>query len=130
VVRTLVVAVAVFAVPAAPAAAATGYAFGREGGNIRPFGVTVTASGAVRVTGPVTVGRTQLTAAQLAAVASAASGARFTALPATTRCPGALPDIASLFVTAGGHNVSVHGGCVTRFARVWNALVAAVELRY
>jgi hypothetical protein len=126
-----VLAVALAVVALAPAAAAsTGYAFGREGGNIRPFTVTVTPSGAVRVTGPVTVGRTKLTAAQLASVATATASARFSSLPLTTRCPGTLPDFASTFVTAGGRTVTVHGGCVPRFVQVWNALVAAVKLRY
>lgn len=106
------------------------YAFGRESGNIVPFTITISQSGAVHVIGPVKAGRKQLTASQLAAVASAVTTARFATLPATTTCPGTLPDIASTWVKAGSHRVQVHGACSSRFTRVWNALASAVRLSY
>ena len=112
------------------ASQAGSYSFGRESGNILPFTITITQSGAVHVTGPVKVGRTQLTATQLAAVASAVAKARFATLPATTVCPGTLPDVASTWVRAGSHRVQVHGACSSRFTRVWNALATAVRLSY
>jgi len=112
---------------ASPAGA---YSFGRESGNIVPFTVTIAQNGAVRVTGPVKVGRAQLTATQLADLASAVAKARFATLPATTACTGTLPDIAATWVRAGTHRVQVHGSCSSRFTRVWNALAAAVRLSY
>jgi hypothetical protein len=128
--RLLVVAaLTCLAAPAAGASAAR-YSFGREGGNIIPFTVTIAATGAVHASGPVKVGRAHLTTAQLASLGKVAKQARFSALPATTLCSGTLPDIASTFVAAGSHTVRVHGSCSTRFSRVWNALAAAVRLSY
>jgi len=123
-------AVTLLAAALAAPASAGGYSFGRLGGNIIPFTVTIDAQGATHASGPVHVGRSKLTAAQLAAVAKAAAAARFASLPATTLCPGTLPDVAATFVVAGGHRVTVHGGCSARYATVWNALTAAVRLTY
>jgi hypothetical protein len=106
------------------------YSFGRESGNIVPFTVTIAQSGAVRVTGPVKVGRTRLTAGQLAVLAAAVSTAQLATLPPTPACPGTLPDIASTWIKAGSHRVQVHGSCSPRFTRVWNALASAVHLSY
>ena len=104
--------------------------FGREGGNIIPFTVTITQSGEVRSSGPVEVGRTKLTAAQLAGLVQTEVQAGFSALPATTACPGTLPDIATTWIKAGSRLVRVHGSCSKRFLRVWNALAATVLLSY
>lgn len=119
--------VALVLVPAA-AARPGGYAFGRIGGNIRPYTVAVTAEGRVNVSGSAVVGRTRLTSAQLAALGRIAAAVRFTALPATTSCPGTLPDIASTFVRVGARTVRVHGGCVPRYTRLERALQSAVRL--
>jgi hypothetical protein len=111
-------------------ASPAGYAFGRDGGNIIPFTVTVVPGGTVQASGPVRVGRARLTPAQLASVASAQAQARFATLPASTLCPGTLPDIAATWIRAGARTVHVHGSCSPRFTRVWNALAAAVRLSY
>jgi hypothetical protein len=113
---------------ASAASAAPRYAFGRSGGNIAPFTVTIGRTGRVAVTGPATVGRTRLSAAQLAALAAAVARARLAGLPAQTLCPGSLPDFASQFVTAGGRTVAVRGSCSPRLTRLWNAFAAAVKL--
>ena len=125
-----IVVAASLAVPAGASASRAGYAFGRDGGNIVPFTVTVAADGAVKTSGPVKVGRVRLTPAQLASVATAQATARFATLPASTLCPGTLPDIAGLWIRAGARTVRVHGSCSQRFTRVWNALAAAVRLSY
>ncbi|MHB8470832.1 MAG: hypothetical protein ACYDCH_13925 [Gaiellaceae bacterium] len=114
----------------ASGAAQGGYAFGRLGGNILPFTVSVAASGGVHVTGPVRARRATLTEAQLASLRSLAAGVRFGTLPLTTRCPGTNPDVATTFVRVGARTVSVHGRCVSRFNRIWDALSAAVKLGY
>lgn len=119
------------AVPAAGAAPHAGaFAFGRTGGNIIPFAVTIGANGSVQVQGPVKVGRTRLTAAQLASLRKLAASVRFTTLPAQTNCPRTLPDIAATFVQVGGRMVRVHGSCVPRYAKLWAAVGAAVKLSY
>jgi hypothetical protein len=117
------------AAPAQTTVAPTGFAFGRTGGNIRPYTVAIANTGVVRSTGGVEVGKTRVTAAQLAALNRAATDATFALLPAATNCPGTLPDIAATFVRVGGRTVRVHGGCVPRYQRLLTALQAAVHLQ-
>jgi hypothetical protein len=117
-----------FAASASGAAASTRFAFGREGGNIRPFTVAISTDGHVHVTGPVRTGRTKLTTAQLAGLALVAKQVRFTTLPALTMCTNSLPDVATTFVRVGARTVRVHGSCVARFTRLWNALRIAVQM--
>jgi hypothetical protein len=114
--------------PACGATTSTGFAFGREGGNIRPFTVTIAADGQVRVTGPVHVGVMKLTKAQLTSLGRVAQLVRFTTLPARTLCPNTLPDVATTVVRVGARTIRVHGDCVPRVTRMWNALRAAVKL--
>jgi hypothetical protein len=130
VVRLLLVTAAAAAFAGPAAAASPGYAFGHAGGNIRPFTVTVSPQGAVRATGPVTVGRTTLTAAQESSLRKTVAAGRLSGLPATTRCTTTLPDIATAWIRVGARTVRVHGACSARFTRVWNALAAAVRLAY
>jgi hypothetical protein len=125
----LALAAALAALVAAPAAfASPRYAFGREGGNIRPFTVRIAPSGRVSVSGSARVGRASLTRAQLASLDAVVAHARLATLPAGTLCPGTLPDFASEFVTAGGRTVAVRGSCSPRFSRAWNALATATRL--
>ena len=122
----LVLAAALVAVQAAQAATpARGFAFGRVGGNIRPYTVTVAAAGAVTSSGAVTTGRKRLTSVQLASLDRLAAGVHFATLPAATSCPGTLPDVAAQFIRAGARTVRVHGDCVAGFNRLWSALVKA-----
>ena len=115
---------AAFAAPSPP----TSYAFGRTGGNIRPFTVSISAGGAVRATGAVQVQKRQLTPRARATIAAVVKAERLGSLPAATRCPGTLPDVASQFVTVARRTVLVHGGCSPRFAAVYKALARAVGL--
>ena len=108
------------------ASASPRYAFGRAGGSIVPFTVTIGPTGRIAVSGPARVRRTTLTAAQLSALAAVV--ARLAGLPTRTFCPGSLPDFASQFVTAGGRTVSVRGSCSPPLTRAWNALATAVRL--
>ena len=55
-------------VTAVAAAPQTGFAFGRLGGNIRPYSVSIANSGVVHTYGAVKVGRMRVTAIQLAAL--------------------------------------------------------------
>jgi hypothetical protein len=128
--QTLLAAVLLMAlVPAAASASPQrSFTFGRLGGNIRPYTVTITSTGTVSVSGAATAGRTKLTGAQLAVLDRAVTEARFGALPPLTNCPGTLPDIASTFIRFGAKTVRVHGNCVARYTKLFTALAGAVKL--
>jgi len=119
------------AVPAAGAASPSlAFAFGRTGGNIIPFTVTIARDGSVHAVGPVKAGRASLSAAQLAGLRKLAASVRFATLPAQTNCPGTLPDIASTFVQVGARTARVHDTCLPRYTKLWAAVSAAVKLSY
>ena len=132
--RAVPIAAALFAVAAAvPAGGSgtvtpTGFAFGRLGGNIRPYRVSIENSGTVHWSGAVTVGRKKLASIELVTLNRIATETSFLTLPKTTNCPGALPDVASTYVRVGALTVRVHGTCVPRYARMWRALVSAVRV--
>ena len=115
------------AAPAEGTVAPTGFAFGRLGGNIRPYKVTIANSGVVRTSGAVMVKRRMLTNVQLATLNRVATETDFEMLPAATNCPGTLPDVASTYVRVGARTVRVHGNCIARYARMWKALSVAVR---
>jgi hypothetical protein len=107
--------------------AAVAFAFGREGGNIVPFEVTVAPSGAVHVSGPAHVTNTKLGPATMARLRRAIALAD---LPAYTNCAGTLPDVATQHVTAGRRTAQLHGACSAAFERDWRLLAHAVRLRF
>jgi len=111
------------------AAVVIAFAFGRTGGNIIPFTVTVAASGRVQVSGPVHVGRSALTKAQLLGLDRVAAQVKFSSMHGAM-CPGTLPDVASTFIRHGSRTVRVHGACIAAYERLWNVLSAAVQLKY
>ena len=128
-VHVLLAAVLLLALaPAAGASPQRDFAFGRLGGNIRPYTVSIASDGSVHVAGSATAGRMKLTATQLATLNRAVTQARFGALPPTTNCPGTLPDIATTFIRFGAKKVRVHGNCVARYAKLFTALSHAVKL--
>lgn len=130
--RRLVVlgAAAVVAAPAATAATPrTGFAFGRFGGNIRPFTITISTGGSVAGSGAAPRHRRMLTQQQLANVNRVAFDVDFESLPLVTTCPRTLPDVAALFIRVGDRTVRVHGDCVTRFNRLWTALRRTTQKR-
>ena len=114
--------------PAAGASPQRAFAFGRLGGNIRPYTVAIASDGGVRVSGSATAGRMKLTATQLATLNRAVTDLRFGALPRMTNCPGTFPDIATTFIRFGAKTVRVHGNCVARYAKLFTALSHAVKL--
>jgi hypothetical protein len=114
--------------PAASAVEPSGFAFGRTGGNIRPYRVTIANSGVVRAWGAVTIGRKKLTATQLVSLNRVATETSFEGMPASTNCPGTLPDVASTYVRVGPRTVRVHGNCMPGYMRLWRALTAAVRV--
>jgi hypothetical protein len=110
------------------------FAFGRTGGNIRPFTITIARDGSVAATGPVQPLKSRLDPRQLAKLARVVNAQRFFALPQTTLCPDALPDVASQFVIVHKgsltRRVLVHGGCSPGLTKIYTALTNAVGLRH
>ena len=111
------------------AAALIAFSFGRMGGNIIPFTVTIATGGRVQTSGPVHVGRRTLTKAQLSALGRVANQVRFSSMQGAM-CPRTNPDVASTFIRHGFRTVRVHGACIAGYARLWNALTAGVKLSY
>jgi hypothetical protein len=116
------------ALPASSAVQPTGFAFGRLGGNIRPYTVTIANSGVVRTTGAVEVGRRMLTPVQLGGLNRIATETNFGTLPKATNCRGTLPDVAATYIRVGAETVRVHGACVPRYQRLLKALQASVRI--
>jgi hypothetical protein len=116
------------AMPASSAVQPTGFAFGRTGGNIRPYSVTIANSGVVRTSGAVIVGRRMLTSLQLGGLNRVATETSFVTLPRATNCRGTLPDVAATYIRVGARTVRVHGACVPRYQRLLRALQASVRI--
>jgi hypothetical protein len=110
------------------AGAQRGFAFGRLGGNIIPFTVSIANDGSVKASGPVKVGRRHLTLLQIGNLNRIAATNAFGSLAKVTNCPGSLPDIASTFVRIGPRTVRVHGSCLRGYQRIYAALERAVKL--
>jgi hypothetical protein len=112
--RVAVVALALaFGAQAAQASSTPTLAFGRSGGNIAPFTVTILSAGRVTAHGPVRLARPRLTltADAVHGLVDLAKAEGFFRMPATTTCRGTLPDFASSFVAVGSTRVSVRGSC-------------------
>jgi hypothetical protein len=120
--------VAASALPASSAIRPTGFAFGRTGGNIRPYSVTIANSGVVRTSGAVEVRRKMLTSLQLGGLNRVATETSFVTLPKATNCRGALPDVAATYIRVGARTVHVHGTCVPRYQRLLRALQTSVRI--
>ena len=117
-------------VPSASASSKTGFAFGRDGGNIQPFAVVISVEGAVRTSGPVEAHRKKLTRLQLAQLNRLAVTTGFTHLTQRTNCAGALPDVAATYIRVGPRTVHVHGNCVLPYRQLWAALQHAARVQF
>ena len=124
-------ALAAAAVPAGTPASGSPLVFGRAGGNIRPYTVTIAADGRVSASGAarLTVPGYALSPVALRGLRKLATAEGFFTMPRTIRCPRVLPDIASLFVTfrssAGTRTVSETGSCTPGFEELYAVLLAA-----
>jgi hypothetical protein len=103
-----------------------GFEFGRSGGNIRPFTVTISATGVVRTAGAAPKHIAVVSKHQLTVLTGIALAVRFSTIPAVTACPNTLPDVAAQLIRVEGRTVLVHGSCLKRFNRLWTALNRAV----
>jgi len=126
----LAVPLAVLAGGSAKGAAPATFAFGRTGGNIIPFKVTIGKDGRVTTTGSGHVTLTQASTALRNGLAKLAQAEGFWTMPAFTACPGTNPDVAAHFVTvnAGGktRTVTSHGSCKAPFEELYAVLSASV----
>ena len=95
---------------------------GRSGAKTWPFTSRAPNDGAAHATGPAPAHRAVLTKPQLAMLNRVAFDIDFEHLAAVTACPKTLPDVAAEFIRVGNRTVRVHGSCVPRFNRLWNAL--------
>ncbi|GAC1396971.1 MAG: hypothetical protein NVSMB65_16060 [Chloroflexota bacterium] len=117
-------------------AATPAFVFGREGGNIRPFVVTIDAGGVVTVTGGirVLVPHAQLTPDALDGLRKLASAEGFPAMPARIDGLRVNPDVGALYIAmsgkAGVKKVRVHGVRNPAFAQLFDVLLAAAGLAY
>jgi hypothetical protein len=108
------------------------FELGIQGGNIRPYSVTIESNGQVTVSGPVQHGRTALSHTAVLGLLKLARAEQFYRMPATTLCPGTLPDIASRYIaintTTRSHRVQVHGGCNPSFNQLYAVLAAVAGI--
>jgi len=136
---TLALAALVLVLPASTAAAerphgsastrsAAALTFGRKGGNIAPYSVTIARDGHASATGSAQPAAT-VSLDALAGLLTLARAERFFAMPHVVACQGALPDFASFYITittpGGTRSVTVHGGCNAAFTQLY-AVVSAV----
>jgi hypothetical protein len=127
------VAAAALPLPAAAGQAQASFAYGRAGGNIAPYRVTIDRSGAVSASGAIR--RSSLVPRIPATTASRllarARRAGFFAMPRRTQCPRTLPDVAGFSVTVSTpsrtRTVAVRGGCRPAYNRLLAALETAVR---
>lgn len=112
------------------------FVFGRAGGNIRPFTVTITANGQITMNGPVssTGNRPHLSAAAIKGLLKLARAERFFNLPDQIEGARVLPDVASLFITVTSNGttktVRLHGGHSSAFEQLFAVLMAVAGASY
>jgi hypothetical protein len=103
--------------------------FGQEMGNIRPFSISISSNGAVKSNGPVRLAgsSTKLSRDAVIGLVVLAQGEAFRTLPSFTSCPGALPDLASRYVSiktaAWRHRASARGGCLEGLNQLFAVLM-------
>jgi hypothetical protein len=96
--------------------------FGVDEGTLAPFYYVIYPDGGVSTTGDAA------TAAITSAEVVKLSGLVRAAFPGlkSEQCPGTLPDVSSMYITALGKTVTVHGTCEPGFTKLWNELNAGI----
>jgi len=97
--------------------------FGRTGGNIIPYTVSVSQAGAVTTSGPVTAPKA-IPVPAVNGLLVLARAERFSTLPARIQCAGVHPDVAGTFVSIAGRTVISHGACNRQFNELYAVLRA------
>jgi hypothetical protein len=107
------------------------FVIGREGGNIRPFTVTIAADGTVTTTGAIQPAsqHVKLGPDTLKGLTKLAKAEGFFSLPNTVSGSKVLPDVASLYITVRtstvAKTVKQHGGKNHAFSELYAVLMAA-----
>jgi len=105
------------------------FSFGRVGGNIRPFTVTIYADGSITSSGAVTTSpQAHLSPDAIKGLKKLARAEHFDSLPDQIPGSNVNPDIASLFITVttaqGTKTVKMHGGQSRQFQQLFAVLQA------
>lgn len=101
--------------------------FGRTGGLIVPYSITIAPDGTVTSGGnPPVKPPASLTSAQVETLSSLVRAGMPKLTPLL--CGHSFPDEASSFITAQGKTVTVRGDCEPGFTKLYNALTAALGL--
>ena len=101
--------------------------FGRTGGLIMPYVITIASDGSVTSTGnPPVKPPASITSAQVDSLSSQirAGIGKLTSL----QCGHTLPDEAATFITALGKTVTVRGSCEPKYTTLYDALSNALGL--
>lgn len=126
----LAVPIAVLAGGSGKSQAPPTFAFGRTGGNIVPFTVTIAANGHVSTTGTQKLTITTATVPLRNGLARLAKAEGFWTMATSLSCGKILPDIASRFITikSGGRarTVLARGTCYPAFEELYAVLSASV----
>jgi hypothetical protein len=126
----LVVPLAVFAGSGAKRQASPSFSFGRTGGNILPFTVTIGRNGAVTSDGSVQPTAKTASTPLRNGLAKLARAEGFFTMTTSIFCAKVNPDVASQFVTVSAfgktHTVTVHGTCSAPFEELYAVLSASV----
>jgi hypothetical protein len=126
----LAVPLAVLAGGAGKRLAAPTFAFGRAGGNIIPFRVSIARDGTVSSTGPVKPTAAAASLPLRNGLARLAKAEGFFTMPTSLACGVGNPDIASRFVTVTAfgktRTVFARGACSQAFEELYAVLAASI----
>ncbi len=121
------------AMPVSPPPAST-FVFGREGGNIRPFSVTISATGAITATGAAHVTQTRLSADALDGLRTLVKAEGFQTMPALITGTHMMPDIAAEYITitsgTSTKEVRLQSGNNAAFAQLYAVLMAVAGVAF
>ena len=102
--------------------------FGRLGGLIVPYAITIAPDGKVTAAGnPPVKPPTSLTSAQVEKLSGLVRNG-MGKLTKNLQCPHTFPDEASEFITAMGKTVVIRGTCSADFTKLWDALTNELGL--
>lgn len=125
----LAVPLVVFAGGSAKRQPPPSFVFGRAGGNIIPFRVTIGRDGRVSSTGPVQAPAVTTSTALRNGLAKLARAEGFFTMATTLSCGATNPDVASRFITVSAfgktRTVFARGGCYPAFEELYAVLAAS-----
>lgn len=113
--------------------ASPSFAFGRAGGNIIPFKVTIGSDGRVATTGPVQATAATTSSALRNGLARLAQAEGFFTMATSLTCGRVNPDVAGRFITVSAkgktRTVTARGTCYPAFEELYAVLSASVGVQ-